>query len=367
MVGAEPDDGSGVQVSPQDRATAVVRGGEEDPRAIRGPGQFRGPVLQPGQEVQGFRGAIGRNRVPPRDVRGTVPAKPRPAVPLPRNRVQRYLDHSERAGLVVGLVPLPDGHHPLAVRCDPRRGEVESRSGQQGPALARARIDDHDVLAKSPGAIVGGPSGDSQAAVRAQLEGVLVQGPPRLGGQVPRGDRVPGRIPTGATRPAPGGLGGQHVGNQEPLLVRAEIMIPVPDQGRFVQDGRHAGVGAGPALLPVRSGPGGAGQHRRGERGQPRAGPGGQPAEPPGRSGDPACLPAGGGQQPQGPLSARVIAGIRGWLRTRHRRRRAGGQEQHPAVRQEGGTVLTLGGPGQPGRRPRGAGRSRCRPARCWT
>ena len=49
VVGAEPDDGSGVQVSPQHRAAAVVRGGKEDPRAIRGPGQFRGPVLQPGE------------------------------------------------------------------------------------------------------------------------------------------------------------------------------------------------------------------------------------------------------------------------------------------------------------------------------
>jgi len=31
----------------QGRAAAVVRGGNEDPRAVRGPGQFRGPVLQP--------------------------------------------------------------------------------------------------------------------------------------------------------------------------------------------------------------------------------------------------------------------------------------------------------------------------------
>ena len=106
VVGAEPGDGPGVQVSPQHRAAAVVRGGDEDPRAVRGPGQFRGPVLQPGEQVQGFRGPAPR--------RGRL--RPRPAAPLPRNRVQRHLDHRERAGLVVGLVPFPDGHDPLAVR-----------------------------------------------------------------------------------------------------------------------------------------------------------------------------------------------------------------------------------------------------------
>ena len=312
MIGAEPGDGPGIGVSPEHRSAAVVRGGDEDGRAVRGPGQFRGPVLQPGEQVRG----VLRN-------------------PVLRGRVQRYLDHGDHGGLMIGLVAFTDGHDPLAVRRDPGRGEVESGGGQQGPVLARARVDDHDVLAQPSAAVVDGPSGDGHPPVRGQLEAVLIQGPARLGGQVPRGDLGPGA---------------QRVGDQQPQLVRAEVMVPVPDQGRFVQDGRHARVGAGPALLPVRGGPAGAGQRRRGERGPPRAGSGGQLADAPGGCGDLAGLPARGRQQPQRPLPGSVVAPRLGLVRGGGRERRAGGQEQHPAVRQEGGTVLALSRPGQPGR-----------------
>ena len=60
VIGGEPGDGPGVQVGAQHRAPAVVRGRDEDPRAVRGPGQLRGPVLQPGEQVQGFRSGPGR-------------------------------------------------------------------------------------------------------------------------------------------------------------------------------------------------------------------------------------------------------------------------------------------------------------------
>ena len=200
---------------------------------------------------------------------------------------------------MIGLVAFADGHDPLAVRRDPGRGEVESGGGQQGPVLARARVDDHDVLAQPAAAIVNGPSGDGHPPVRGQLEAVLIQGPARLGGQVPRGDLGPGA---------------QRVGDQQPQLVRAEVMVPVPDQGRFVQDGRHARVGAGPALLPVRGGPAGAGQRRRGERGPPRAGSAGQLADAPGGCGDLAGLPGRGRQQPQRPLPGSIVPPASAWL-----------------------------------------------------
>ena len=218
------------------------------------------------------------------------------------------------------------------------RGAVKSKPGadKQGPALAGARVDNHEVLAQPAAAIVDGPSGDGQAPVRGQLEGVLVQGAARLGVRS-RGARPR----SAATRPAPGASG--HVGDQQPLLVRPEIMIPVPDQGCFVQDGRHAGVGAGPALPPVRSGPAGAGQDRRGERGLPRAGGGGQPAE---------CRPGarrpGGPPRPRrgaatGPAPARAPPRVRGGLR---------------AWRRGAGRA----GTGRPSRRP--AGRQGCPPPR---
>ena len=97
--------------------------------------------------------------------------------------------------------------------------------------LAGARVDDHDVLAQSPGAIMNGPSGDGGPPVRGQLKRLLIQGPAGLGGQVARVGHRPGRGCAGGPRPAPGVLGGQHIVDEKPLLVRAEIVIPVPDQG----------------------------------------------------------------------------------------------------------------------------------------
>ena len=318
-----------------------------------------------------------------------IPAQPRPAAPSLRSRVQRHHDDGQRAGLVVALVPFPDGDDPLAVGRDPRGGEVESRGGQQNPALTAARVDDHDVLAQPPAAVVHGPSGDGHAPVRGQLESVLIQGPARLGSQVPRARRGPGPVRAGGRGRAPGVLARQHVEDQEPLLIRAEVVVPVPDQGGLVQDRRHAGIGTGLALLRVTSRPAGAGQHRRGEHGQSRAAGGGQLADATRRGHDAAGLPARGREQPQGPLGGRIRAtpllgargrprlrpgrrgdrrGVRLWpgdrtrgggrlpaggraARAGARRGGAGRQENQRAVRQERRAVLPFRGAGQPGRR----------------
>ena len=221
----------------------------------------------------------------------------------------------------------------------------------------------------SPGAIVHGPSGDGQAPVRGQLEGVLVQGPARLGSQVPRGGAAPAVLPLGPLGPGPGGLAGQHVGDQEPLLIRAEVMIPVPDQGRLVQDRRHAGVGAGLALLRVRAAPPAPGSTGAVNAASPAPAAVTSRLTPPGGAATRRASPPAAGQQPQGPLPARrsLARHSAGWLPGPGTGAggRAGGQEQQPAVRQERRAVLAFRGPGQPGRSPGGTA-GRCRSARCW-
>ncbi len=287
----------------------MVCGGDEDPRAVRGPGQFRGQCSSPGSTSRVSAGPSA-GRVPPaRRPRPAVPAPPEPRPAVPGPPCARWPDGSFRAvpgwpraacrpvrpAATVKSNPGTDSR----VRRSPELVSMTTRSLRSPPAPS---LTDHPVTARRP-------SGLRSKAFSSRAR-------PAWGVRSRRAAASPAALPPGPLDPLQPAWAAQ-VGDQQPLLVRAEVMVPVPDQGRLVQDGRHARVGPGPALRPVASGPAGARQHRRGERGQLRTGGGGEPAGAARRRRDAAGLPACGRQQPQGPLPAGVVAGVRGRRRTR--------------------------------------------------
>ena len=131
-------------------------------------------------------------------------------------------------------------------------------------------------------------------------------------GDYPRNPRPPIAVPR---RGRPGlAMSGPTAVIRQPELVRTQVVIPVPDRGRLVQDRGHAGVRAALPLLRVVGDAAGPGQHRAGERGQRGVRRGGQPGDTAGRRGELARFPARRGQQPQRLLPGRAPAGAGvGW------------------------------------------------------
>ena len=163
---------------------------------------------------------------------------------------------------------------------------------------------------------------------------LLIQRPARLRGQV-------------------AGWGGQPAvcgpGRQQPELIGAQVVIPVPDRRGLVQDRGDPGVLALLAALRVLVRPGRPRQHRGHEHQAWRAAGGDDPADTARRGGDPAGVATGHGQQPQRGLGAVLLPAV---LLVRGRGRRVGppGGEQQGAIGQERRAVLALRRPGQPGR-----------------
>ncbi len=137
------------------------------------------------------------------------------------------------------------------------------------------------------------------------------------------------------------------LGDQQPRLLGAEVVVPVPRPPRVMQDGRDPRVRArlpqGSVLLADLVAAEGRGGISEDARRPSRRHPGNAAT---GR-GDPARLTAAGGQQPQGRLGVfggRLIRAARGGtVRTPgHERRRSVGQERRAA--------LALGAAGEPDR-----------------
>ena len=286
---------------------------------------------------------------------------------------------------------------------DPRAGEVELGRGQQHPPLAAGHVDHDQFAMRLARGVPLPPSGDDRGAVRGQLERFPVERPSRLGREVtqpgwfrrPFGPFMPltfstlcsthFRHPKLFVPPSPSDVSFLHlvgVDGEQPGLVRPQVVVPVPDRRRLVQDGAdpgvlallaqprvvlggaarggrprgtsrcvwfHGGATPGPPweepILPDLLARGG--QHRRADHDPAgvRGHLGGRDAAGQGRH-DPG-LTAGRGEQPQrgditgvgvrsGVLPARI--GISG---------PPGGEQQRP-VGQETRAALALGGAGQP-------------------
>src|ERR1700683_3951180 len=152
---------------------------------------------------------------------------------------------------------------------------------EQSPPLSRRHVDDVHLTDPVPGRVPGRPPGDHPGPVRGELERVLVQRPPRVRGPFPA---LPPRLVRIPAAPAPGPTRTirllraittgritvtgpmTSVGRHGPPLqrnerahlqaqaVRAQVVVPVPDRVRLVQDRRDTRVLAGLATLTIRLG-----------------------------------------------------------------------------------------------------------------
>ena len=215
------------------------------------------------------------------------------------------------------------------------RGSVKSQP-RSASSVRRSPVAvfDHRDLCPQVGLVVpDGPAGDGPGAVGRQVGRLLVQRPARLGSQV-----------TG--RPGQPAVGGH--GRQQPRLIGAQVVIPVPDRRGFVQDRADPRILAPLAALRVIVQPGRPRQ-QRGHEHQPWGAAGrDDPADTAGRGGDPAGVTAGRGQQPQRGFGA-VLRSAAVLVGRSSRRVRPFGGEQQRAVGQERRAVLALRRLGQPG------------------
>jgi hypothetical protein len=230
----------------------VVRG-EVDRLRVGRPGGLARPPVQPGEQVGGIAAGDGH-------------------------------DHQGRvAGLVVAVVGPGRGDDQRAIRRDVRVGEIAAGVGQQGAALAGGRLDHRELHPQLGHVVPDCPAGDGPRAVGRQVGGLLVQRPAGPRGQV-----------TG--RPGQPAVGGH--GHQQPRLIGAQVVIPVPDRRGLMQDRAHPGVLAPLAALRILIQPGRPRQQRGGEQQAGGAAGGDDPAGTARRGGDPAGVATRRGQQP---------------------------------------------------------------------